>query len=64
MPFNVLQSAFDGLYPAGLQWYWRSDIFREISDDAIEIHWTEPMPIDEVVTDYIVASPRDGVVSR
>jgi hypothetical protein len=21
MPFNVLQSAFDGLYPAGLQWY-------------------------------------------
>jgi len=26
MPFNVLQSAFDGLYPAGLQWYWRADL--------------------------------------
>src|SRR5271155_6069163 len=25
MPFSVLQSAFDGLYPAGLQWYWRAD---------------------------------------
>ncbi|PRZ41064.1 FAD/FMN-containing dehydrogenase [Antricoccus suffuscus] len=38
MPFNTLQSAFDGLYPAGLQWYWRSDFFRDISDEAIEAH--------------------------
>ena len=38
MPFNVLQSAFDGLYPAGLQWYWRADFFNEISDAAIDVH--------------------------
>ncbi len=38
MPFPALQSAFDGLYPAGLQWYWRADFFREISDRAIEVH--------------------------
>jgi FAD/FMN-containing dehydrogenase len=38
MPFTVLQSAFDGLYPAGLQWYWRADFFNEISDAAIEVH--------------------------
>jgi FAD/FMN-containing dehydrogenase len=38
MPFTVLQSAFDGLYPAGLQWYWRSDFFREITDTAIDVH--------------------------
>ncbi|HET7018782.1 MAG TPA: FAD-binding oxidoreductase [Streptosporangiaceae bacterium] len=38
MPFNVLQSAFDGLYPAGLQWYWRADFFREITDAAIDVH--------------------------
>ena len=38
MPFTMLQSAFDALYPAGLQWYWRSDMFAEISDAAIEIH--------------------------
>ena len=38
MPFTVLQSAFDALYPAGLQWYWRSDVFAEISDAAIEVH--------------------------
>lgn len=38
MPFNALQSAFDGLYPPGLQWYWRSDFFEQISDEAIEAH--------------------------
>ena len=38
MPFTVLQSAFDGLYPAGLQWYWKTDFFTEISDEAIEVH--------------------------
>lgn len=38
MPFNVLQSAFDTLLPAGLQWYWKADFFEEISDDAIAVH--------------------------
>ncbi len=38
MPFTALQSAFDALYPAGLQWYWRADFYTEISDAAIETH--------------------------
>jgi FAD binding domain/Berberine and berberine like len=38
MPFSVLQMAFDGLLPAGLQWYWRADFFNEISDAAIDVH--------------------------
>ncbi len=38
MPFSVLQSAFDALYPAGLQWYWRADFFNQISDAAIDVH--------------------------
>ena len=38
MPFNILQSAFDALYPAGLQWYWRADFFDEITDAAIDVH--------------------------
>jgi hypothetical protein len=38
MPFSVLQSTFDPLYPSGLQWYWRADFFNEISDAAIEVH--------------------------
>jgi FAD/FMN-containing dehydrogenase len=38
MPFSMLQQAFDALYPAGLQWYWRSDFVTEITDAAIGIH--------------------------
>ncbi len=38
MPFTALQSAFDPLFPAGLQWYWKADFIREISDEAIDIH--------------------------
>jgi FAD/FMN-containing dehydrogenase len=38
MPFTALQSAFDGLYPAGLQWYWRADVYETISDEAIAAH--------------------------
>lgn len=38
MPYPALQSAFDGLYPPGLQWYWRADFVGELSDEAIERH--------------------------
>src|SRR5712691_7513125 len=38
MPYPALQSMFDGLIPAGLQWYWRGDFFDEITDGAIEAH--------------------------
>jgi hypothetical protein len=38
MPHAALQSAFDGLYPAGDQWYWRADFVREIPDEAVAIH--------------------------
>jgi len=38
VPFDALQGAFDALYPAGLQWYWRADFYDEITDAAIEAH--------------------------
>lgn len=38
MPFPMLQGLFDGVYPAGLQWYWKADFFKELSDGAIEKH--------------------------
>lgn len=34
----ALQSMFDGLYPPGLQWYWKADFFGELSDKAIDLH--------------------------
>ncbi len=63
MPFTMLQSAFDGLYPAGLQWYWRADFFNEISDAGIEVHlkYGERLPTGHSTMHLY---PIDGAASR
>ncbi|HWM07995.1 MAG TPA: FAD-binding oxidoreductase [Solirubrobacteraceae bacterium] len=38
MPHAALQGAFDGLYPAGEQWYWRADFINDVPDDAVALH--------------------------
>jgi len=38
LPYPMLQSAFDALYPPGHQWYWRADFVNELSDEAIARH--------------------------
>jgi FAD/FMN-containing dehydrogenase len=38
MPHAALQSAFDGVYPPGDQWYWRADFVKEIPDEAVALH--------------------------
>ena len=38
MPFPALQSMFDALYPPGLQWYWKADFVKELTDEAITRH--------------------------
>jgi FAD/FMN-containing dehydrogenase len=38
IPFPALQSLFDPIYPPGLQWYWKTDFFNELSDAAIDLH--------------------------
>jgi len=38
MPWPVLQSLFDALYPPGLQWYWKTDFFTGLSAKAIDLH--------------------------
>jgi FAD/FMN-containing dehydrogenase len=59
----ALNSMFDGLYPAGDQWYWKADFVKEIPDEAVDIHvqygaalptWKSTMhlyPIDGVAGD-------------
>jgi len=46
LPFTALQSLFDPLLPAGLQWYWKADFTPAIPDAAIEVHrkYAELMP--------------------
>lgn len=38
IPWPMLQSLFDALYPAGLQWYWKADFFTDLNDEAIALH--------------------------
>ncbi len=38
IPLPALQGMFDGLYPAGDQWYWRADFVKELPDAAIARH--------------------------
>ena len=46
IPWPVLQSLFDGLYPPGLQWYWKADFFTDLSDAAIDVSvkYAEQLP--------------------
>jgi FAD/FMN-containing dehydrogenase len=63
MPFTMLQSAFDALYPAGLQWYWRADFFNQISDAAIATHlkYGQQLPTPHSTMHLY---PIDGAASR
>jgi FAD/FMN-containing dehydrogenase len=46
IPFSSLQSMFDALYPQGLQWYWKADFVKELSDEAIKLNvrYAEKLP--------------------
>ncbi|MGH9292444.1 MAG: FAD-binding oxidoreductase [Acidimicrobiales bacterium] len=62
-PYPALQSAFDDLYPPGLQWYWRGDFFRSVPDAWVEAH---ARFADELPTMHSAMHlyPVDGAVSR
>jgi FAD/FMN-containing dehydrogenase len=46
VPMPALNSLFDGLFPPGLQWYWKADFVKELSDASIAEHikWGSQMP--------------------
>jgi len=61
MPFPVLQSLFDPLFSTGLQWYWRGDFVKELSDNAIDAHleWAARAPSE---LSLMHLYPIDGAV--
>jgi hypothetical protein len=54
MPYRQLQSLFDPLYPAGMQWYWKGAFIKELSDEAIQenIKHAELMPTANSTTHF------------
>jgi FAD/FMN-containing dehydrogenase len=63
MPIGALNSAFDPLYPAGDQWYWRADFFDDLSDEAIDAHieFAHKLPSPQSTMHLY---PVDGAASR
>jgi hypothetical protein len=63
MPYPVIQSAFDALYPPGDQWYWRADHVKELPDEAIEKHveFAHALPTPQSTMHLY---PIDGAVHR
>ena len=63
MPYPALQSMFDGLYPMGLQWYWRGDFVNALSDPAIEAHVEHATKTPSELS-LMHLYPIDGAVHR
>ena len=63
MPFIAMQSLFDPLLPPGLQWYWKGDFVRELSDAAIDTHidYNQKSPSE---LSLMHLYPIDGAVHR
>jgi FAD/FMN-containing dehydrogenase len=38
IPHPALQGMFDPIFPPGLQWYWKADFMRDLTDEAIALH--------------------------
>jgi len=63
MPYPKLQSMFDGLYPPGLQWYWKGDFVKELSDEAISLHVQHGSELPTPLSTMHLY-PIDGAVHR
>ncbi|MEV6165498.1 FAD-binding oxidoreductase [Streptomyces sp. NPDC052052] len=63
LPYPALQAMFDELLPAGLQWYWRGNLFDRITDDAVAVHakYAENLPTALSTTHLY---PVDGAAHR
>jgi hypothetical protein len=63
MPFPMLQGAFDDLFPPGLQWYWKVQLVKEISDEAVakNVTFGKEMPTIFSTTHMY---PVDGAAAR
>lgn len=63
VPYPAAQSAFDGLYPKGLQWYWKGDFVAHIPDEAVAEHarFAEALP---TMHSTMHLYPIDGAVNR
>jgi hypothetical protein len=63
IPYTTLQSMFDGLYPKGLQWYWKGDFVKTLPDAAIDVHIEQAAKVPSDAS-AMHLYPIDGLVHR
>jgi FAD/FMN-containing dehydrogenase len=63
MPYPAVQSMFDGLYPKGMQWYWRGDFVKTLTDAAIDTHIAQAAQTPTELS-LMHLYPIDGAVHR
>lgn len=63
MPFPALQAMFDPFFPKGMQWYWRGDFVKELSDQAIDAHIAQAQEVPSALC-LMHLYPIDGAVRR
>ncbi len=63
MPFPIVQGMFDPLLPKGMQWYWKGDFVKELSDEAIDIHIKYGSNLPSALS-LMHLYPIDGAVNR
>jgi FAD/FMN-containing dehydrogenase len=63
MPYPAIQSLFDPFFPKGLQWYWKGDFVKTLSDEAIDTHIAQAAqaPSELCLTHFY---PITGAVQR
>ena len=63
MPYPAVQSMFDGLYPKGMQWYWKGDFVKSLPDAAIAAHLEHAAKTPSEMS-LMHLYPIDGAVRR
>ena len=63
IPHPVMQSMFDPLFVSGLQWYWKADFVRELSDEAIALHLEHGSRMPTMLSTMHLY-PIDGAAAR
>ncbi len=63
MPYTALVSLFDPLLPPGLQWYWKGDFLRDLSDRAVEQHLKYGSQLPTMLS-QVHFYPVDGQANR
>ena len=63
LPYPVLQSMFDAVFPHGIQMYWKADFVNELTEESIKLRVQQALS-KPVGSSLLGFHPIDGAASR